>query len=326
MLFLNVKIMKLKYFKISRLFGLCSLLFLLVACSKNTIIINEPGGSGSGGDSSGSTSGGVLVTFHASIESRNMLRSMSPIRKGIEARLFAFDGFSSDVTRSPLENGLYVSSSPGILAGVAGYKMYLPNGVYNFYGVSDHTSTYLTDFTNGKSEFLFNGIDYLWWQARFQDVSESQVSVPIVFLHSATQVVVEVAEGAGLTLNKLLSATITPPMPGAQMDLYTGVIPPATIYDRADKMGINGLLAQYIMLPLVTNEPMTLTLEVQIAGEPAPRDYIVQIPVPDGELKAGNSYLFRAIINENTVTFNTVGIKNWVEVDETGNPLYPTQD
>ena len=155
-------------------------------------------------------------------------------------------------------------------------------------------------------------------------MASSQINIPIVYLHAATQVVIEISEGESIRLNKLISATITPPEPGASMDLATGTIPPATTFDRPDKMGINGFLAQYIMLPLETSEPMSLTLEIMANGESASRIYTVDIPVPDGALKAGNSYLFSAIIDGNTVTFSSVNVKNWTEVDETGNPLYPT--
>ena len=49
----------------------------------------------------------------------------------------------------------------------------------------------------------------------------------------------------------------------------------------------------------------------------------VQVPVPDGQLQAGNSYRYLAVIDANTVTFPSVGVTDWVDVDETGNPLYP---
>lgn len=158
-----------------------------------------------------------------------------------------------------------------------------------------------------------------------QDVSSAQINIPIVFQHACTQVVVEVSAGDGIQLSRLLSATITPPVPGASMTLSTGVIPPATSYDKPDKMGINGFLAQYIMLPLQTNDPMTLTLEVETDGNNNSKTYSVQIPVPSGELKAGDSYLFSAVINGSSVSIPSVSVKDWTEVDETGNPLYPSQ-
>ena len=119
---------------------------------------------------------------------------------------------------------------------------------------------------------------------------------------------------------------ITPPETGATMDLGTGVITPATAFGKADKMGINGLTAQYIMLPIRHTAPMTLTLEISADNENSTRTYTTQIPLPDGELKAGNSYLFKAVINGNSVTLASVNVKDWTDVDETGKPLYPTQN
>lgn len=305
-----------------------SLVMLFFAgCSKNTIIIEY------GGDDDGSGTsvpeGKALITFNASIEGRNLLtRAMSPMSAGIQSQLFAYlPATASATSNPPIAQGLYITSSPGVLTGSDGYKMYLTNGIYNFYAVSDNFSTIPPKFTDGKSESLFNGIDYLWWHNAQLDVISTHMNIPILYLHTATQVVFEVSGGDGLTLNRLVSALITPPAPGASMDLATGTIPPATTYDRsADKMGINGFLAQYIMLPLVSSTPMTLTLEIMANEENNSRSYTVPVPLPNGELKAGDSYLFSAVIDENTVSFPSVSIKSWTEVDETGKPLYPTQN
>lgn len=293
-------------------------------CTKNIITLdigdeNKP----SGGNNSDGTS---LITFNASVEDRNLLtRAISPMNQGIKSTLYAFEpSTQNDIKTTPSAQGLYITSSPGVLTGVNGYKMYLENGIFDFYAVSDNFSTIPPKFSAGKSEPLFNGIDYLWWHNPNLDVASSQVNIPIVYLHAATQVVIEITEGDGIRLNNLVSAMITPPEIGASMDLATGVIPPATKLDIPDKMGINGPLAQYIMLPLKISTPMSLTIEVMVNGENASRTYTVDVPVPDGELKAGNSYLFNAIIDGNAVTFSSVNVKNWTEVDETGNPLYPT--
>lgn len=296
---------------------------LLSGCSKNTIIFENGGENGQEGTGSQRE---ALVTFHASIEGRNLLtRAMSPMQQGIQNQLFAFKSTEGNKANGiPSAEGLYLTTAPGVLTGSDGYKMYLNNGIYNFYAVSDNFSKIPPKFTNGKSEPLFNGIDYLWWHNPQQDVVSAQVHIPIVYLHTATQVVFEISDGDGITLNKLLSATITPPLPGASMDLATGTIPPTSTYDRADKMGINGSLAQYTMLPLTTTTPMTLTIEVFVNSETASRTYSVSVPVPNGELKAGDSYLFSAVLEGNTVSFSDVSIKNWTEVDETGKPLYPT--
>ena len=316
--------MKTKLLKTTQLLVLIYVIFFFAGCSKNTIILevgdeNKP----SGGNN---TEGTNLVTFNASIEGRNLMtRAMSPMNQGIKSKVLVFEPSTQNGTKgTPSAQGLYITSAPGVLTGVDGYKMYLGSGIFDFYAVSDNFSTIPSKFSAGKSEPLFNGIDYLWWHNPNLDVASSQINIPIVYLHAATQVVIEISEGESIQLNKLISATITPPEPGASMDLATGTIPPATTFDRPDKMGINGFLAQYIMLPLETSEPMSLTLEIMANGESASRIYTVDIPVPDGALKAGNSYLFSAIIDGNTVTFSSVNVKNWTEVDETGNPLYPT--
>lgn len=316
--------MKAELSKATQVMALICALFISAGCSKNTIILdlgdeNKP----SGGDGPYGTS---LVTFNASVEDRNLLtRAMSPMNQGIKSTLYAFEPAMQNSTKqTPSAQGLYITSSPGVLTGVDGYKMYLESGVFDFYAVSDNFSTIPPKFSSGKSEPLFNGIDYLWWHSPNLDVASSQVSIPVVYLHAAVQVVFEVTEGDGVQLNKLLSATITPPKPGASMDLATGAISPATALDIPDKMGINGFLAQYVMLPLEASTPMSLTMELVVNGENSSQTYTVDVPVPNGELKAGNSYLFNAIIDGNTITFSSVNVKKWTEVDETGNPLYPT--
>ena len=129
---------------------------------------------------------------------------------------------------------------------------------------------------------------------------------------------------SGIALQQVVSATITPPQTGATMDLTTGIITPATEYGTVPaSMGINGLTLQYTMLPLQTTSPMTLDMSLNLNYDPTPHQYSVQVPIPDGGLQAGNSYLFRAIIDADTVTFPSVEVTDWVTVDETGNPLYP---
>lgn len=300
---------------------------LLGGCSKNSINIYlgdeglDSGQTAGGGNSNGSK---TLVTFHASIESRNMTRSLSPMRKGLTSRIFAFKNPVTSL-EDPSAEGIYVTSSIGILTGVQDYKMYLPNGIYYFFAVSNNTSTTPVDFVNDRSEPLSNGVDYLWASNKAQDVTTSQVTMPILFEHVATQVVFNISAGAGLKLDKLVSATITPSQPGATMDLITGTIPFASAYDAPIVMGVNAFTAQYIMLPLRHTQPMSLVLQILADGETTPRTYTTDVPLPDSQLVGGNSYVFSAVIDGNSVSFPDVEVLNWTEVDETGKPLYPSQ-
>lgn len=308
----------------------CTILFF-TGCSKNSIIINigEDGteeGQPDDGTTTGSSEQKTLITFHASIESRNMTRSLSPMREGITSAIYAY---KSPVTslETPFAQGLYTTATIGVLTGLQGYKMYLPNGVYYFYAISNNSSATPASFINERSEPLVNGVDYLWASNKLQDVTSTQVSMPILFQHSATQVVFNISAGSGIKLDKLVSATITPTHPGATMDIITGKITPSTAaaYTEPVSMGINGFIAQYIMLPLKSDAPMSLSLQILADGETTPRTYTVDVPIPNGQLLGGDSYVFSAVIDGNTVTFPNVEVMGWTEVDETGKPLYPTQ-
>lgn len=301
-----------------------AMVLMLVAsgCAKNEIYIKVPG---SDTDSGSGSSDASLVTFHASVESTNLVRSLSPMRKNVETNVFAFNGTAPDAAGTPVAQGLYLTSNPGVMIGQNGYRMQLVSGVYNFYAVSANITLRPPKFSNGVSEPLFNGFDYLWWNALQQDVASEQTSIPVVFLHSATQVTFDVSAGTGVTIDQLALAHLKASVDGASMDLTTGTIPPATSFQtNISKMGIRGNYTQYTMLPVKTDDPLWVSFDIIINGESTARTFEVEVPLPDGELKAGNSYLFSAVIQaNNTVEFPTVDVTNWVDVDETGKPLYP---
>lgn len=170
-----------------------------------------------------------------------------------------------------------------------------------------------------------NGIDYLWWENLGQDIMTSSNShahrIPACSYSSRSRFVCR----RWLQLDSLISASILPPTPGASLDLQTGIIESTYTYDTTPlTMGKNGFLTQAIVLPTKATTPMSLTLKVLADGETAPRTYTVGIPIP-GKLAGGFSYVFSAIIDGNSVSFPNVSIKDWTEIDESGNPLYPTQ-
>ena len=299
-------------FRITKYLAVSALAVLLLgACSKNNIYMDVayPNGEGNNGGEEGNND------------------NPDKKGKGLQSWLCAYPSNTTNtIEGEPVGEGNYITSSPGVLTGIQSYKMYLSNDIYSFYAVSCNSSNPAPTFTNGKSEALSNGVDYLWWHALHQDVTSSQVNIPITYQHVATQVVITITGGENITLNKVLSATITPTKPGAFMDLSTGIISSEVSYDKPANMGINDFTVQYIMLPLKSSDPMALTMELMVNGESFSRTYNTTITPPDNILAAGNSYLFRAVINENSVSFGNVSVKDWTDVDESGNPLYPIQD
>ena len=61
-----------------------------------------------------------------------------------------------------------------------------------------------------------------------------------------------------------------------------------------------------------------------INGEKEARDYSVKIPLVDDTLAAGSSYLYEIFITSSSVNFNSVNVKDWTEVNETGTPISST--
>ena len=173
-------------FRITKYLAVSALAMLLLgACSKNNIYINYPdeenngGSSGSGNDDNNGNPAkeNALITFSASVEGRNITRAMSLMGKGLQSWLCAYTAnTSNNITGAPVAQGNYVTSSPGVLTGNLGYKMYLSNAIYSFYAVSCNSTSSAPTFTNGLSEPLSNGVDYLWWHAVHQDIASSQVS------------------------------------------------------------------------------------------------------------------------------------------------------
>lgn len=187
-------------FRITKYLAVSALAVLLLgACSKNNIYMDvaypngEENSGGEEGNNDNPDKKDALITFSASVEGRNITRAMSPMGKGLQSWLCAYPSNTTNtIEGEPVGEGNYITSSPGVLTGIQSYKMYLSNDIYSFYAVSCNSSNPAPTFTNGKSEALSNGVDYLWWHALHQDVTSSQVNIPITYQHVATQVVITI--------------------------------------------------------------------------------------------------------------------------------------
>lgn len=304
----------------------------LFNCSKDEIYINLGSGTGSN-DQTGDDKGDTIspdktfaISFNAVMESMNLTKSIFTFPQGRYATVFVFNEGTSP-NGIPLANANYTTKSSGILSPVA-TPIYLSNGEYNFYSVATNSTTNKTPtFTNGVSSSLSNGVDYLWWSTPRFAVSASTANINIVYSHSCTQVVIKMTAGNGVTINSIDSARITPPVPSSTMDLATGQIPSATQISTTGymNMGISQDVCQATMLPLKTSSPLTAVFKIKINNEAAPRTFQVNIPVPGDALLPGDSYLFSAVVNSTTITFPKVSVIGWVVVNESGEPLYPSE-
>lgn len=304
------------------------------SCTKNrNDIVIDLGdinnGNENGKDTTSSNKPNNLISFSASVESVTQSKSMTALPANRYSMIWAYDA------NKPMANGiinrtLFKSEKPGTLSPVSN-PMYLPNGNYNFYSVTTNSSinqnpNFNTD-TGISTSNLSNGIDYLWWGNPNVSILTTTVNIPIIYSHCATQVVIKLVAGNGIVLNSQTAATITPSNPAnLTMNLKTGVINPATSLDsKTAAMGVSNFVSQFTMLPLSMSGKITTTFTVLINNESTPRVYTVNIPVPSGGLAPGKSYLYKAIVNANEITFDSVNVIDWIIVDEQGTPLYPTQ-
>lgn len=304
-----------------------------LSCSKNIndIYISTDGNGNCPNNGGGTTGGGgtnanqAFIQFTAGVESQKT-KGVYAFPKSRYASIMAFTAGTAP-TVTPLAALPYIANSPGTLTSTSGSPMYLPNGSYDFYSIAtNQTSNSNPNFTGGVSAPLQNGIDYLYWNVKAQTVVPPQLSVPITYSHECTQVSVKLQSGNGISIDSLAAATITPGTPGATMSLATGVITPATtLSTTATSMGVSGMAAQYTMLPVNTTTQAKATFTIFINGEKTSRNYQVSFALPTGGWTAGNSYVYQATVNANEIIFNSVNVRDWIPVDETNTPLYPTQ-
>lgn len=305
------------------------LIFSSCAKNRNDIYIDLGDVNNESGKDSTAGKPNSQISFSASIESIAQTKSISPLSSNRYAMIWAYAS-NRPMSAGPSSRLLFKTDKPGTLTPVFN-PMYLPNGNYNFYSIATNSSSNQNPNFNSESgvssSALLNGVDYLWWGSPNVSIAASSVNIPIVYSHSCTQVVIKLVAGKGIVLNSQSAATITPANPsGLTMDLLNGVITPGTILQPGGvAMGVSNFVSQYTMLPLAISGNMTATFTIMINNESVSRLYTVGIPVPSGGLKAGKSYLYKAIVNANEIIFNSVDVIDWIEVDEQGTPLYPTQ-
>lgn len=301
---------------------------LLTGCAKNEVyyLLDENANKNDNGSDNANTSDQAYqVYFNALMESMKTTKAIFAFPANRYATVFVYDSGNA-TTGVPLEKANYKTLSAGSLTPVNTH-IALPNGKYDFYSVATNSSTNQTPtFSNGTSSPLTNGIDYLWWMIPEYEINSTPANVHIIYNHSCSQVLISIAGGDGITVNSVDSVKLTPPAPTSTMDLGTGIIPSVTsLASSYINMGIAKSIAQITVLPLKTSSSIPVIFKITINNESSPRTYQVNMPVPGDALIAGNSYLFKAVVNATTVSFPEVSVISWVTVDEEGKPLYPDE-
>lgn len=304
---------------------------LFLSCSKDEIYINiSPNPEDTLDPDSTGTNKANVVDFTAMIESVSgvMSKSVSTMSAGHYLAVYAY------VSGTSGSNGLtnfinYKVGKAGSLIPIQN-PMQLPPGNYDFYAVSSNTSINITPmFSNMQGSGLSNGVDYLWWTKKNVPIYNSDMVIPITFTHSCTQLSINIVAGnENIYINSFNSAQVTPPITKTSTwSLNTGQITPLSqLNSQMISMTVHSKQANQILLPIVSADTLTTILNVNVDNETIARNYSVKILAPPTGFLSGRRYVYNVALLPDTITFSTVHVQNWVEVNETGTPLYPTND
>ncbi|MGL5729502.1 MAG: fimbrillin family protein [Bacteroidales bacterium] len=298
-----------------------------MGCSKNTnlIYIGNPNDSISGNNSGIKKSYLTFSGYIESINSNTKTLSIMPINE--LATIFVFNNGQDPNHSVPSETCTCLSHKHGLLEPLSNKdSVYLSKGEYEFYSISNLSGETPPTFTHGVSEPLKNGIDYAWAKHPDFEVTNTYTNVPLTYTHSATQIAIKLNVEKGITLDSIISTSFHPTKEGARMHLIDGYIEPAQEFsDKVSDFILSKNLALATVLPVKTNQPLSVTYTLLINNDLTKREFNINIALPNGELKAGNSYLFEVTLNADLISFSNVNIIEWIDVDKTGQPLYPSQ-
>lgn len=292
--------------------------------------------------------GEYAINFSGNMDLTTTKAGTETVATGVKAKISAYTASDDVTSKTPIvkEQGYTVGATAGTFVGDNSYVMYLPKGSYDFYAVSTNstTDTDISTFTNGVSEVLKNGVDYIWAKPSATEVPNTDKVVALAFQRKAVKIIINVASGDGIELTEWEAgadndnATITPPDPSTtvKMALADGTITPATTLTTAVNMATEAVntsahtaTASYIMLPLASGQKPTVTLKVKvkIGGRAAEsKTYTATLTAPDATSKAftsGNQYTYTATLKANKIEFTGATVANWGE--QTGGALTPTE-
>lgn len=235
----------------------------------------------------------------------------------VKATIYAYE---NGQTAASVANHEYEAGSNGDLTGTESYTMQLGKGSYDFYGVSENSTTASAPAFNQsgtKTGDLSNNVDYLWVKAANKSISSSSTdqNIDLTFERKAVKIAITIKSGTGIELigwdgmtdgsgsANVDAATITPPVTtGCVMTLSTGVIAQSTSLTTAANMTTGNIVdddennpkkktsVSYIMLPLgkhngTTPSPtVTLKVKVKVGNQTAEelRTYTADLVAPDG--------------------------------------------
>ncbi len=252
----------------------------------------------------------AFAASHYQIDSKAFLQpdDTIPLPKGRVVSIFIYDGNTTPETGQYVYYGKYTVNTPGYLTPLYNDPQ-LPVGQYNLYGVSElnNASDKTPAFNNGTgvATDLYNGLDYLWWsQTGVAVTAETPQTIPILFEHASSQIVIKFDVSDEYTIDTIYSATLNYPYTyGCSYQLATGAISPSEtmsidyfdlyISDNTGYIDYIPFTGSYIDAVAGVSGMANVQLEGQSSGW-----QIFTLPLPgNNRFEPGNSYEYEVELN-----------------------------
>lgn len=265
-----------------------------------------------------SESSGLMVSFSCNYDLlAGFTKSTGSMGEGIRASVFAFScGDNPEYYPSfPGTPVLTVSDNFGNLSMNKGEYLFVPEGYYDFYSISENKETGLgITVASGVSSPLDNGIDYLWASFKNSYIAVN-TNICFKFRHCSSRLKIDFSEGEGVKDLQIVRVALAPPLRGGRMTLSSGVINRAErVKEVFEEMTVSGLLAQFTMLPLISgvNIPIEVDLRAKFDGINSEyRKCKVVIPSPTDGFSGGSAYLFRAKVYAQGLELGEAVVLDW---------------
>ena len=139
-----------------------------IGCTNNKYLIEDLRGSKNSNSE-------YIVYFLPRIESNFSTRDLTSFPQYCKAQIFVFNSNDSNTV---LMSPVYRSQSEGTLTAVSN-PIVLASGSYDFYAVSLKEDSVPITFDSNIATGLLNGIDYLWYATKDEEIDQNGTTIPI---------------------------------------------------------------------------------------------------------------------------------------------------
>lgn len=231
--------------------------------------------------------------------------------------------YACEATKTP-SSSTFVNGTPLNATAQSGgvltpqQSLFLAKGSYNFYSVSQNSSSLLNlNFSSGSSEQLANDIDYLWAEAK--NVKEGG-TVSFIYSHKAVGIKIEVYPGTGVSNLLVTDLQLTPSKSttSSKMNLATGVIAASNELDALTSLSLANNIGEKIMLPL-TSQSLSIKVTANLTiGSTTFTGKVYEATIPASAYQGGTYYTLNLTINAKEITFSGSKLQQWTNQAITG--------